>query len=211
MKICEIFHSIQGESTFAGLPCIFIRLTGCNLRCHYCDTTYSYEGGQEYTVDNILQQIRQFDCTLIEITGGEPLLQDDAIELIERLEKERFTILVETNGTQSVQNLPSAVRIIIDVKLPGSGHPDSFLEENLKYLKTEWDELKFVVSDRRDFETAMEFIATHNLQKHILLFSPVSEKLAPSILAKWVTELKYPARLNLQLHKYIWDKERRGV
>lgn len=211
MKICEIFFSIQGESTFARLPCIFIRLTGCNLRCQYCDTIYSYVEGVEFTIDAIMDQIREYNCRLVEITGGEPLLQEGIIELMQRLDRAHYTVLLETNGSLSARNLPSAVRIIMDVKLPGSGHQDSFDPENLKYLKKNWDELKFVVTDRIDFDFALGFIKTHSLHAHTILFSPVSGKLSPADLAQWILELDFPARLNLQLHKCIWDKDKRGV
>lgn len=203
MNICEIFYSIQGESTYAGLPCIFIRLAECNLRCNYCDTKYSYEPGTEMSVAQVLDEISRYDCSLVEITGGEPLLQFDFAELMEALDIAGYTVLLETNGTVSIKPVPNAVRIIIDFKLPGSGHPDSFHLPNLQWLKEKHDEFKFVVTDRQDFETALAFIREHKLEHHILLFSPVSDKLSPATLADWILESGLPLRLNLQLHKYL--------
>lgn len=203
MNICEIFFSLQGESTFAGLPCVFIRLAGCNLCCTYCDTPESFETADQYSLDRILEEVRKYGCRLVEITGGEPLLQDDTIELMERLNSEGFNILLETNGSLSIQKVPSCVHIIIDVKLPGSGHPDSFFMENLQWLKPGWDEIKFVITDRADFETAISFIKTNNLDTHTLLFSPVAEKLKPAILSDWIKATGLSIRLNLQLHKLL--------
>jgi 7-carboxy-7-deazaguanine synthase len=211
MNICEIFYSIQGESTFAGLPCIFIRLSGCNLRCKYCDTIYSYEPGIDYTIDQILQEISQFNSKLVLITGGEPLLQEETIELMECLHTAGYQVLLETNGSQPIQQVPSFVYVILDVKLPGSGYPDSFLMANIDWIKESWDELKFVISDKADFDFACDFIKTQNLMNHKLLFSPITDKLNPAILADWIKELDFPVRLNLQLHKIIWDKNTRGV
>jgi len=206
MNICEIFYSLQGESTYAGLPCIFIRLAGCNLRCKYCDTPQSYEDGKEYSIDAILSELSQYNCKLVEITGGEPLLQTEIIALMEQLNKAGYQILLETNGSQSIQPVPAFVHIIIDVKLPGSGHPQSFLTANLQWLKSGWDEIKFVVSDRADFDSALTFITLNNLLDHILLVSPVTDKLPPSILADWIKQTDVPLRLNLQLHKIITIK-----
>ena len=203
MNICEIFYSLQGESTYAGLPCIFIRLAGCNLRCKYCDTPQCYEDGKEQTIEDILDEISPYNCKLIEITGGEPLLQVETIELMESLHKAGYKILLETNGSQSIQPVPSFVHIIIDVKLPGSGHPQSFLRDSLLWLKPGWDEIKFVVSDRADFDSAFTFIKLNNLTEHILLVSPVAEKLTPSVLADWIKQSDLPLRLNLQLHKFL--------
>jgi 7-carboxy-7-deazaguanine synthase len=211
MKVCEIFYSIQGESTFAGLPCIFIRLSECNLRCHYCDTTYSYEPGKEYSIDQIISEISHYHCRLVLITGGEPLMQDESIALMDRLYAEGYKVLLETNGSKSLQQVPSFVYVIIDVKLPGSGHHDSFLKENLKYLKQDWDELKFVVTDKSDFQAAIDFIRQYELHHHVLLFSPVTDNIKPAELAEWIKQSNLPARLNLQLHKIIWDKNTRAV
>jgi len=211
MHVCEIFHSIQGESTQAGLPCIFIRLSGCNLRCRYCDTAYAWEGGEELANSQILQRISQYPTKLVEITGGEPLCQPDVFILLEELDKAGYTVLLETNGSLSVQKVPSQVRIIMDYKLPGSGQPDSFLIENLQYLKSGWDELKFVITNHNDFDYALHAIDQYKLHGHTLLFSPVQGKLKPAVLSEWIVASGYPLRLNLQLHKYIWKDKQRGV
>jgi len=211
MKVCEIFYSLQGESSFAGLPCAFIRLSGCNLECCYCDTTYAKTEGSERTVSQILQEIALFKCKLVEVTGGEPLLQEEVIELLERLHEAGYTVLLETNGTVFITKVPSWVHVIIDVKLPGSGHPGSFMQENLQWLREDWDELKFVVSGKEDFSSALDFITEHKLGKHRLLFSPVWGKVNPAELADWIKSTGLPLRLNLQLHKLIWDSDRRGV
>ncbi len=203
MNICEIFFSLQGESTRAGLPCIFIRLAECNLRCSYCDTQYSYDKAQDMGIDRILEEIRPYNSTLVEITGGEPLLQPDALELMRRLKTAGYTILLETNGSQSIQAVPAGVHIIIDVKTPSSGHPDSFHLPNLRWLEQGRDEIKFVVSDRADFDFAQNFIQAHKLENHILLISPVSGKQDPALLAGWIMESGLPLRLNLQLHKIL--------
>lgn len=203
MNICEIFFSLQGESTFAGLPCIFIRTSGCNLRCNYCDTTYSFASGREFTIDEIMQEISPYACNLVEITGGEPLLQPDVIELMQKLDTAGYTILLETNGSLPLLNLLHSVHIITDVKLPGSGSGGSFLPNNLARLKPGHDEIKFVVADREDFDIAIAFIMDNQLLRHTLLFSPVSDKLEPAILAEWIKQSGLPLRLNLQLHKLL--------
>jgi 7-carboxy-7-deazaguanine synthase len=203
MNICDIFFSLQGESTYAGLPCIFIRLAGCNLRCRYCDTPESFDVGQDFDLDQILLEIRKYPCQLVELTGGEPLLQSGSLELMEQLATEGYQVLLETNGSLSIQTVPSTVQIIIDVKLPGSGQPDCFLLSNLQWLKAGRDELKFVVSHRADFDAALAFIQAHDLYKHTLLFSPVTGELDPAALAAWIMETGLPLRLNLQLHKLL--------
>lgn len=203
MQICEIFYSLQGESTYAGLPCIFIRLAGCNLLCNYCDTPLSHEEGCEYSLDRIMEEIKTYPAKLVEITGGEPLLQSDCLQLTESLEQAGYTLLMETNGSLSVQPVSNAVHLIIDVKLPGSGAGGSFLTDNLQWLKAGWDEIKFVVSDRADFEYTLAFVREHKLEKHILLVSPVTDRLDPATLAEWILQSGLPLRLNLQLHKLL--------
>lgn len=203
MNICDIFFSLQGESTFAGLPCIFIRLAECNLRCSYCDTPESYGTISQYSIDRILEEIKQYGCKLVEITGGEPLLQPETIELMEKLNSAGYIILLETNGSLSIQQVPSFVHVIIDVKLPGSDQPDSFDMANLQWLKEGWDEIKFVITNRADFEAAINFINTNKLTNHILLFSPVTGKLKPTILTDWIKVTGLPIRLNLQLQKLL--------
>lgn len=212
LNISEIFCSIQGESTYAGLPCIFIRLSGCNLRCDYCDTTYSYECEITLSINDIITKIKEFDpVKLVEITGGEPLLQHEVYQLISSLHENGNTILLETNGSISLKDTPEYIIKIVDVKCPGSGEENSFLIENLEFISMEKDEIKFVLSDNFDYNWAKDFVMKYNLNDYEILFSPVSEKLEPQDLAKWITEDKLPVRMQLQLHKIIWDKEKRGV
>ena len=212
LNISEIFCSIQGESTYAGLPCIFIRLAGCNLRCNYCDTTYSYESEITLSTNDIITKIQEYDpIKLVEITGGEPLLQTEVFQLFESLYKNGHTILLETNGSISLKDVPEYVIKIVDVKCPGSGEENSFLLENLEYINKEKDEIKFVLSDNFDYNWAKDFLMKYQLSDYKILFSPVSDKLDPQDLAKWITEDKLPVRMQLQLHKIIWDKDKRGV
>ena len=212
LSISEIFCSIQGESTYAGLPCIFIRLAGCNLRCDYCDTTYSYESGINLSIDDIITKVKEYDpVKLVEITGGEPLLQPEVYQLINSLNENEYTILLETNGSISLKNIPEYVIKIVDVKCPGSGEENSFLIENLEYINKEIDEIKFVLSNNFDYNWAKDFVIKYKLNDFEILFSPVSEKLEPQDLAKWIIKDKLPVRMQLQLHKIIWDKDKRGV
>ena len=212
LNISEIFCSIQGESTYAGLPCIFIRLAGCNLRCDYCDTTYSFESDISLSTNDIITKVKEYDpIKLVEITGGEPLLQPEVYQLIESLNKDGYTILLETNGSISLKNVPEYVIKIVDVKCPGSSEENSFLLENLEYINKEKDEIKFVLSDNFDYNWAKDFVMKYNLKDYEILFSPVSEKLEPQDLAKWIIDDKLPVRMQLQLHKIIWDKDKRGV
>lgn len=212
LNLSEIFYSIQGESTCAGLPCIFIRLAGCNLRCKYCDTTYGYETSFSLEPGEILQEIQKYEpVKLVEITGGEPLLQEEVYTLFELLDKNNYKILLETNGSIKLEKVPHYVTKIVDVKCPGSGEENSFLLGNLKHISPRKDEIKFVILDRRDYDWAKDFIKKHNLQKYIILFSPVLEKLESQKLARWITEDKLPVRMQLQLHKLIWGKDRKGV
>jgi 7-carboxy-7-deazaguanine synthase len=212
LQLIEIFASIQGESTFAGLPCIFIRLAGCNLRCKYCDSTYSYQPQFLLEIDEILSNIAQYNpIKLVEITGGEPLLQRGVYELIEKLHGKEHEILLETNGSQNVRKIPNYVYKIMDVKCPGSGSENSFLLENLDFLSIETDEIKFVLSNEQDYKWAKDFINKHHLEKHKILFSTVFSELSPALVAEWIVKDRLPYRLQLQLHKYIWHPEQRGV
>ena len=212
LKLSEIYLSIQGESTFTGLPCIFIRLAGCNLRCKYCDTTYSYETKFKKSPKDILKEIQQYKpIKLVEITGGEPLIQSEIYELFSILHNNNYKILLETNGTINLKKVPKYVTKIVDIKCPGSGFENSFLKENLNFINQQNDEIKFVILDRRDYDWAKEFIDKCNLEKYIVLFSPVLEKLEPQKLAKWITEDKLQVRMQLQMHKYIWGTDKRGV
>lgn len=212
MLVTEIFKSIQGESTFAGLPCVFIRLTGCNLRCHWCDTAYAFQGGQTMSPEEILARVRQLGCSLVEITGGEPLLQAEVPALAEQLLAEGQRVLVETSGERFVGELPRAVVKIVDVKCPGSGESGKFRLENLEALEGK-DQLKFVILDENDYRYAREFLARHNVRGRVdeVVFAPVFGQLPPRTLAEWILRDGLEVRLGLQLHKFIWDPETRGV
>jgi len=212
LNISEIFCSIQGESTYAGLPCIFIRLAGCNLRCNYCDTIYSYESDITSSAHDIITDIEKYDpVNLVEITGGEPLLQDEVFQLFELLNEKKYKILLETNGAISLKNIPGYVTKIVDVKCPGSGEDKSFLLENLGFIDKDKDELKFVLTNNFDYNWAKDFVNKYSLEDYKILFSPVTDKLNPQDLAKWITKDKLNVRMQMQLHKIIWDKYKRGV
>jgi 7-carboxy-7-deazaguanine synthase len=211
MKICEIFTSVQGESTYAGLPCTFVRVTGCNLRCTYCDTTYAYEDGEELSIDEIVERVRGAGVSLVELTGGEPLLAEGAHELVSRLLDLGLRVLVETNGSVSIRDIDPRAVLIMDVKTPGSGECGSTDLANIELLK-ETDEVKFVLTDRKDYEWAREFIDTHGLtERCAVLFSPAFGILEPRELAGWILQDRLDVRLNLQLHKYIVGRDARGV
>ncbi|MBI5682580.1 MAG: radical SAM protein [Deltaproteobacteria bacterium] len=212
MKISEIFFSIQGESSYAGLPCIFIRLAGCNLRCVYCDTVYAQdmEQGYEMPIDEILHEVKKFKCKMVEITGGEPLMQDEAVPLINKLFALKYKVLLETNGTISLKGIDKRVVKIMDIKTPGGGFAQDFMEGNLKYLKKN-DEIKFVLMDRNDYEWAKEIIKRYSLDKKTkVLLSAAHKKLSLDKLSKWILEDGLHARLQPQMHKIIWG-EKRGV
>jgi len=224
MFITEIFKSIQGEGTRAGRPCIFVRLTGCNLRCTWCDTTYAFHGGQKMSVAEAVERVEALRGSavggpLVELTGGEPLLQQDIYPLAERLLAAGYVVLIETSGERFIGQLPEAVIKIVDVKCPDSGEPETFDVRNLKEL-TNRDEVKFVVSSRRDYEFARDFMREHRLAGRVkeVLFSPVHEDpggkwkgLEPRALVEWMLADGVPARLGLQLHKIVWDPALRGV
>lgn len=211
MQITEIFHSIQGESTYAGLPCTFVRLTGCPLRCRWCDTEYAFTGGQRMTVDEVIERVRSYKTGLVEITGGEPLVQKEVYPLTERLLNLGYTVLIETSGSFDISQLDPRVICIMDVKAPGSGHDHSNYWENMEHLKLE-DEVKFVIADRRDFDWACEVIKRYDLPRRAtVLFSPAWGICDPKHLAEWILESGVEARMQLQLHKYIWGPDVRGV
>ncbi|MGB7844539.1 MAG: radical SAM protein [Candidatus Acidiferrum sp.] len=228
MYITEIFKSIQGEGTRAGLPCIFVRLTGCNLRCTWCDTAYAFHGGQKTSVEDVLERVeslnRRLDgapagVPLVELTGGEPLLQEEIYALAERLLAAGYTVMVETSGERFIGRLPKEVVRIVDVKCPDSGEPGTFDMRNLAELNKK-DEVKFVVSSRKDYEFARDFTRVNKLSElvHEVLFSPVHEDpkgewqgLEPRQLVEWMLEDGFDARLGLQLHKIVWDAALRGV
>lgn len=213
MRITEIFYSIQGESSFAGLPCIFVRLTWCNLRCSWCDSEYTFTGGTEMSVDEVIEKVRGYNCKLVEITGGEPLVQKrECCELVRRLCDEGFTVLVETGGGLDASVLDERAIKILDVKCPGSGEADRNFWPNLERLNPA-DEIKFVIRDRADFNFALEVIDKYNLserQPH-LLFSPVWGAVELKDLANWILNSGVRARMQLQLHKYIWGPDVKGV
>jgi 7-carboxy-7-deazaguanine synthase len=225
MQITEIFKSIQGEGTRAGLPCIFVRLTACNLRCVWCDTAYAFHGGTKRSVDDVLEAVDGLSgqgigrVPLVEITGGEPLLQPETPALAERLLAASYTVMIETSGERFVGALPQAVIKIVDVKCPDSGEADTFDLANLNALGAE-DEIKFVISSRRDYEFAREFTERHQLAERVrqVLFSPVFADPAGAwaglnarLLTEWILADGLPVRLGLQLHKFIWDPAMKGV
>jgi 7-carboxy-7-deazaguanine synthase len=213
LKVNEIFFSIQGESSHAGRPCAFIRLAGCNLRCSYCDTRYAYEEGSWREMNDIEQEIRPFRCTLVEITGGEPLLQAETPELVRRLLDNGYTVLLETNGSLEIGAIDERCCRIVDMKCPSSGEADKNRLENLAIL-TPNDEVKFVIADRGDFDYAKALIAERLPGSRDLkppLFSTVFGRLAPERLARWILEEHLDVRFQIQLHKVIWGPEKHGV
>jgi len=210
LKVNEIFHSIQGESTRAGLPCTFVRLAGCNLRCSWCDTSYSWEPGQAMSSEDVLRAVAQHGCRLVEITGGEPLAQRETPLLAATLLEHGYEVLVETNGTFPVDALDERVTAIVDIKCPSSGMHTSTDRTNLERLRVK-DELKFVIADRQDFDYAAGIVRGILPQERPIHFSPVLSLLAPAELVAWILAEKLPVRLGLQIHKLIWDPETRGV
>jgi 7-carboxy-7-deazaguanine synthase len=231
MFITEIFKSIQGEGTRAGLPCIFVRLTGCNLRCTWCDTAYAFHGGTKMSVEEVISRVdelasrtsggtgAQTGVSLVELTGGEPLLQEEIYPLAEKLLAAGYSVMIETSGERFIGRLPREVIKIVDVKCPDSGEADTFNMANLDALSAE-DEVKFVLSTRRDYEFAREFTARHGLPARVkqVLFSPVFEDpqgkwpgLEPRALVEWILADGLPVRVGLQLHKFIWDPATKGV
>ncbi len=212
LTINEIFHSIQGESTYAGRPCAFVRLSACDLRCSWCDTTYAFHEGHKVSVEDVVAQVRAFECEHVEITGGEPLLQPDVYPLMEQLLANGHTVLLETGGHRSIEAVPEGVIRIIDVKCPGSGEAEKTHWQNLDLLRPS-DEVKFVIKDRADYEYARDVVREHDLAPRTtaVLFSPVHGVLDPSRLAFWILEDRLAVRLQLQVHKFIWGADVRGV
>jgi 7-carboxy-7-deazaguanine synthase len=227
MQITEIYKSLQGESTHAGLACVFVRLTGCNLRCAWCDSEYTFTGGHKMTLEQVLAEVERLSPMggLVEITGGEPMLQErEVVPLMQRLLQANYTLLLETSGERPLDRVPAQVIKIVDVKCPDSGEPDTFRIENLEALQPH-DEIKFVLSTRSDYEFARDFAAKHNLPGSVnaVLFSPAFRKdasgrrdaahclLNPQELAEWMLADNVRARLGLQLHKFIWDPAVKGV
>ena len=212
LTVNEIFYSIQGESTRAGRPCVFVRLTACDLRCSWCDTEYAFHEGRKMSIDEVMAEVDRHDCPLVEITGGEPLLQEDVYPLMDRLLARGRTVLLETGGHRPITRVPAGVHKIVDVKCPGSGEAEKNEWDNLARLAPH-DEVKFVVKDRADYEFAREVIARHDLPSRAgaILMSPVHGVLHPRTLSEWMLADRLPARLQLQLHKYIWPPDTRGV
>ncbi|QPJ66715.1 MAG: radical SAM protein [Candidatus Nitrohelix vancouverensis] len=210
LRIHEIYKSIQGESTYAGLPCIFVRLTGCNLRCQWCDTTQAFYGGVDKTVEAVLEETERLDAPLVEITGGEPLLQAEVYPLMQSLLDRGQRVLLETSGSLSIEKVPQAVVKIVDMKCPASGEAEKNHYDNLKLLAPH-DEVKFVIADRKDYEWSRDLVKQYALHSNPVLFSPVFDQLAPRTLAEWILEDKLQVRLQSQLHKIIWDKNAVGV
>lgn len=211
LKVNEIFHSIQGESTHAGRPCVFVRLTHCNLRCRYCDTEYAFYEGTERSLDEILDIVAAYHCDLVEVTGGEPLIQQETTALLQRLLDRGYEVLLETSGAWPVDRVPDGVKIIMDLKTPGSGMVHKNRWENLRHLGGT-DEIKFVICDRGDYEWARGVIAEHDLaSRHAVLLSPSFDEQEPRELAEWILEDGLRVRLQLQIHKFIWSPAARGV
>jgi 7-carboxy-7-deazaguanine synthase len=212
LTINEIFHSVQGESTYAGRPCVFVRLTACDLRCSWCDTAYAFYEGTKRSLDEIVSEVDRYGCALVEVTGGEPLLQEDVYPLMQTLLDRGKTVLLETGGHRSTERVPADVVTILDVKCPGSGEVERNDWNNLARLRPH-DEVKFVVKDRGDYEFARDVIARHDLggRAAAIHFSPVHGVLDPKTLSEWVLADRLPVRVQLQLHKYIWSPDTRGV
>lgn len=212
LTVNEIFHSIQGESTFAGEPCVFVRLTACDLRCRWCDTPYAFHEGRRMSVDEVVEAVEAYGCPTVEITGGEPLLQPDVRPLIARLLEAGRRVLVETGGHRSIAGLPAGVIRIMDIKCPGSGEAGKMDWSNLDEL-TPADQVKFVLADRADYDYARDVLRRERLDERCgaVLFSPVHGALEPKQLAEWVLADRLPVRVQLQVHKYIWDPQTRGV
>jgi 7-carboxy-7-deazaguanine synthase len=211
MRITEIFYSIQGESSYIGQPCVFVRLTGCPLRCTWCDTDYAFYGGRECSIDEVLAQVQHYGCRLVEVTGGEPLVQPESFLFLTRLCDAGYTVLLETSGAIDIAPVDPRTHVILDVKCPGSGMTDRMHWPNLSRL-TAKDEAKFVLADRADYDWAREVLARYDLASHCsVLFSPVFGSLDVRELAEWILADRLPARFQMQLHKYIWAPDMRGV
>jgi 7-carboxy-7-deazaguanine synthase len=212
LTVNEVFHSIQGESSYAGLPCVFVRLTGCDLRCAWCDTPYAFSEGRKREVADVLADVAAYGCQLVEVTGGEPLLQPDVYPLMQGLVDAGHDVLVETGGQVSIERVPVGVVRILDVKCPGSGEAAKMCWENLERLGSR-DEVKFVIGDRADYEYAKAVLRRGDWASRVaaILLSPVHAQLPPAELAAWVLADRLPVRVQLQVHKYIWEPGTRGV
>ena len=211
LKVNEIYYSIQGESTHVGRPCIFIRLTYCNLRCTYCDTEYAFYEGKDLEIPEIMALIKQWNCNLVEVTGGEPLFQDECIDLLNELTNQNYEVLLETGGSLSISDVPIEIVRIVDFKCPSSGMEKKNLWSIVNDLQPH-DEVKFVIGDREDFDWAKEMLNKYSLnEKCSILFSPTFGKIDPSLIVEWILEGDVPVRMQLQMHKHIWESEGKGV
>ena len=211
LKVNEIYLSVQGESSKAGLPCVFVRLTYCNLRCTYCDSEYSFYEGTEFSNEQILDEIKKFDCNLVEITGGEPLFQKESLELMKNLCDSGFSVMLETSGSLPIKDVDSRIMIIMDLKCPSSKMTKKNLYENIEFLKPT-DELKFVIGDYEDYQWAKKIISKYNIENRCqILFSPVFGKIEPKEIVNWILKDKLKVRFQLQMHKYVWEPTAKGV
>ncbi len=210
MRVTEIFHSIQGESSHAGRPCVFVRLTGCNLRCRWCDSEYAFTGGEKMSLDEVMSRVKSYGTKLVEVTGGEPLAQKEAFDLIKCLCDDGFEVLIETSGSIDITPVDERAKIILDLKCPGSGEIEKNLWSNIDRLHLH-DEIKFVIADRPDYEWAKKVIAERRLDRWTVLMSPVWGEMDMKSLAEWMLADRVPARFQTQLHKHIWGAEARGV
>ena len=213
LRVTEIFRSIQGESTHAGRPCTFVRLTGCPMRCTWCDSEYTFTGGDHLSIDEVMKQVCDFGCRLVEVTGGEPLAQREAFDLIGCLCDENYEVLIETGGYVSTEDLDPRAKVILDVKCPASGEAERNHWPNLTRLRPELDEVKFVVADRADWDFARKVIGDHDLENRTrsILISPAWKQIDLPELANWIAESGMNARMQLQMHKYIWGPDVHGV
>ncbi len=211
LRVAEIFHSIQGESTHAGRPCVFVRLTGCPLRCAWCDTAYAFHGGTEMSLDAVLDHVKRYGCSLVEVTGGEPLAQAAALALIARLCGDGFEVLLETSGAVDIAPVDARAAVIVDVKCPGSEMADRMCWDNLRRLRPR-DQVKFVIGDREDYDWAVDVVQRYRLAERCpVLFSPVFGGPVLRSLAEWILRDRLPVRFQVQVHKVIWDPDTQGV
>lgn len=211
LRVIEVYPSVQGESTFVGVPCVFVRLAGCNLRCTWCDSTYTFTGGEHRSVDDVVEEACAFGIDVVEVTGGEPLVHKAAIPLMERLLARGKTVLLETSGSRDIGPVPTGVHVILDFKPPDSGEERANLWSNVEKLRAK-DEVKFVLASRRDYEWACDVLRTHHLASRCtVLFSPVFGKVEPRDLVEWILADRLPVRFQLQMHKVVWPPEQRGV
>ena len=213
LRVTEIFRSIQGESTHAGRPCTFVRLTGCPMRCVWCDSEYTFTGGDHVSIDDVMRQVSDFGCRLVEVTGGEPLAQREALALITKLCDEGYEVLIETGGYVSTKEVDRRAKIILDIKCPGSGEAERNHWPNLDLLRADLDEVKFVIADRADWDFALKLIAEYDLEgrTRAILISPAWGRIDLAELANWIVESGIKLRMQVQMHKYIWGPDARGV